>query len=114
MQTLPTTEKSRGKHEDVMNSNLPLSLKSKVSNQCSEIWHLTKEQERTLRSAPRGMEMKILGITLRYRKRATWIRKQTKVENILLTVKEKKWSWAGHMMLKTNNGWTKKVTKWQP
>ncbi len=47
-------------------------------------WHLTQEQERKLRSAQRRMERKMLGIT--------WIREQTKVEDILMTIKKKKWS----------------------
>ncbi len=104
------------------NNNLPLSLKRKVYNQCilpiltygSETWHLTKEQERKLRSAQRGMEMKILGITWRDRKQTTWIREQTKVEDILMTIKKKKWFWAGHITGRTDNRWTKKVTEWQP
>ncbi len=83
-----------------MNNNLPLSLKRKVYNQCilpvltygSKTWHLTKEQEQKLRSAQRGMERKMLGITWRDRKRATWIREQTKVEDILMTIKKKKCS----------------------
>ncbi len=57
--------------------------------------------------------MKMLGITWRDRKRATWIREQTKVEDILMTIKKKKWSWAGHIMRRTNK-WTKRVTEWQP
>ncbi len=107
---------------DIMNGSLPLSLKRKVYNQCvlpvltygSEIWHLTKEQERKLRSAQRRMESKMLGITWRDRKRATWIREQTKVEDILTTIKMRKWSWAGHVTRRTDNRWTKRVTEWQP
>ncbi len=53
-----------GKQNLVMNSNLPLSLKRKVYNQCilpvlthgSETWRLIKELEGKLRSAERGME----------------------------------------------------------
>ncbi len=92
MQTLPKTEIKRrtgmawtafGKHGDIMNSNLPLSVKRKIYNQCilpvltcgSETWHLTKEQEQRLRSAQRGMEKKMFGVTWRDRKLATWIRK---------------------------------------
>ncbi len=55
----------------------------------------------------------MLGITWSERKRATWIREQTKVEDILMTMK-KNWSWAGHIMHRTDNIWTKKVTEWQP
>ncbi len=83
-----------------MNNNLPLFLKRKINNQCilsvlrygSETWRLTKELERKLRSAQRGMERKMLGITWRDRKRALWIREQTKVEDMLMTVKNKKWT----------------------
>ncbi len=52
-----------GNQNLVMNSNLPVSLKRNVYNQCilpvltdwSEAWRLTKELERKLRSAQRGM-----------------------------------------------------------
>ncbi len=95
-----------GKQNLIMNSNLPISLKRKVYNQCilpvlmygSENWRLTKELERKLRSAQRGMERRMLGITWRDRKRASWIREQTKDENILVTIKNKKWTWAEHVM----------------
>ncbi len=71
-----------GKLYDIMTGSLPLYLKGKVYNHCVlpiltyglETWHLTKEQERKLRSAQRGMERTILGITWRDRKRATWIK----------------------------------------
>ncbi len=53
----------------------------------------------------------MLGITWRDRKRATWIREQTKVKDILMTIKKKKWSWAGHIMRRTENRWTKRVTE---
>ncbi len=62
-----------GKHNLVMNINLPLSLKREVYNQCilpvliygSETCRLTKKLERKLRSAQVGMERKLLGITWR-------------------------------------------------
>ncbi len=90
-----------GKQNLVMNSNLPHSLKTKVYNQCIlpvltyglDTWRLTKELERKLRSAQRGMERRMLGITLINKKRASWIREQTKVEDILMTIKNKKWTW---------------------
>ena len=107
-----------GKHGIIMNSNMPLSLKRKVYSQCilpvltygSKTWSLTKELERKLRSAQRGMERKMIGVTLRDRTRASWIREQTKVEDILMTIKKKKWTWAGHVMRRTDNRWTTKVT----
>ena len=56
----------------------------------------------------------MMGITLRDRKRATWIREQTKVEDILTTVKKKKWTWAGHIMRRTDNRWAIRITEWVP
>ena len=53
------------------------------------------------------MEKIILGITQRDRKRASWIREQTKVEHILSTIQRKKWTWAGHGM-QTDTRWTVK------
>ncbi len=95
-----------GKLNLLMNSNLPLFLNRKVYNQCilpiltygPESCRLTYDLERKLNSAQRGMERRMLGITWRDRKRASWIREQTKVEDILMTIKKKKWTWAGHVM----------------
>ncbi len=79
----------------------------------SETERLTKEQERKLRSSQRGMERKILGVIWRDRKRKTWIREQTKIEDILTMIKKKKWSLVGPIMRRTHNRWTKRVTEWQ-
>ncbi len=106
----------------VMNSNLPLSLKKKVYNQCilpvltygSETWHLTKELEGNLRIAQRGMEKRMFGITFRDKKRALCIRELTKVEDILMTIKNKAWTWAGHVMRRHDNRWPTRVKEWQP
>ncbi len=56
----------------------------------------------------------MLGITWRDKKRASWIREQTKVEDILMVIKKKKWTWARHVMRKRDNRWTTRVTEWQP
>ncbi|XP_068232227.1 histone acetyltransferase type B catalytic subunit-like [Palaemon carinicauda] len=45
----------------------------------------------------------MMGITLSDRKRATWIREKTKVEDIL-TCKKKKWAWTVHI----------RITEWVP
>ena len=56
----------------------------------SETWSLKKILERKLQSAQREMERIMLGITWRDRRRASWIREQTKVEDMLSTNKRKK------------------------
>ncbi len=53
----------------------------------------------------------MLGITWRDKKRASWIREQTKVEDILMTIKNKKWTWAGHVMSRRDNRWTMREAK---
>ena len=80
----------------------------------SETWGLTKAVGRKLKTTQRKMQRVMLGITLRDKKRATWIREKTKVEDITCNIKRKKWSWAGHLMRRTDDRWTVKVTKWQP
>ena len=57
----------------------------------SETWKPTKTIENKLGSAQRGMERSMLGISLRDRKRASWVREKTKVKNILVAIKEQKW-----------------------
>lgn len=54
----------------------------------------------------------MLGVSLKDKKRATWIRQQTKVEDILKTIKKKKWQWAGHIYRRQDNRWTKKTAEW--
>lgn len=56
------------------------------------------------------MERKILDVTKRYMKRAAWIRKLIKTEDILTTIK-KKWAWAGHIARRND---IKKKRQWQP
>ncbi len=115
--------RASGKYSLVMNSDLPLSLKRKVHNQCIlpvltyevETWRLTKELERKLRSGQRGMARLMVGITRRDRKRALWIWEQKKVEDILMTIKNVGWTWAGYIMSRCDNRWTTRVvTEWQP
>ena len=111
-----------GKQIDIMKSKLPLSLKRKVFNQQvlpvltygSESWSLTKTLERKLRTTQRGMERIMVGVTLRDRKRASWIREQTRVDDVIGTIKKKKWTWAGHVMRRRDNRWTVRLTEWQP
>ena len=43
-----------------------------------------------------------------------WIRKQTKVRDILTTIKRKRWTCAGHVMRRTDKKCTVRVTEWQP
>ncbi len=54
------------------------------------------------------MARKLLGIIWRDRKRATWIREQRKAEYVLMTIKMT-CALGGHIMLRIDNRWTKRV-----
>jgi len=56
----------------------------------------------------------MLGITLRDRKRSTWIREKTKVKDIIQVVKQQKLRWTGHVARMNDNRWTKRLTDWHP
>ena len=86
--------KAFGRQNKIMNSSLPICLKRKVYNQCvlptmiygSETWKPTKPMENKLKSAQRGMERSMLGISLRDKKRSSWIRETTRVKDILVAI----------------------------
>ena len=80
----------------------------------AETWRLTKRIQTKLRTTERAMERKMIGVTLRDKKRAEWIREQTRVKDILVEIKKKKWTWAGHVMRRQDNRWSLRVTEWIP
>ena len=111
-----------GRHSQIMNSRLPLSLKRNVYNSCvlpvltygAETWRLTKRVLLKLRTTQRAMERRTIVVTLRDKKRADWVREQTRVNDILVEIKKKKWAWAGHVMRREDNRWSLRVTDWIP
>ena len=62
------------------------------------------------------MERSMFNITYKDRKTNIWVRERTKVIVIIDTVREMKWSWAGHInRLKVKDDrWTSRVTTWRP
>ena len=103
-------------------SNIPNSLKRKLHNQCivpamtygCETWSMTKMMERKLAATQRKMERSMLGVKWDDMKTNEWIRSQTKVKDILETVKERKWKWAGHVARMKDKRWTVEITDWRP
>lgn len=65
-----------------------------------------KKLQKKLSIMQHAMEQKIVKATLRERKTAKWIMEQTQVADILVDFKLNKWSWAGHLMCRTENTWT--------
>lgn len=90
-----------GRHSQIMKSKLPLSLKRIVYHQCVlplETWHPTKQLESKLRSAQQAMERIMIRVTLRDRKQASFVREQTRVEDIVQIKKEMN-SWDTKILL---------------
>ena len=114
--------KSFNDNKALPKSNIPLSLKRKLYNQCilpamtyaSETWTMTKAMERRLAAAQRKMERSMIGITWEDHKTNEWIRDKTKVKDITEAVKQRKWTWAGHVSRMSDGRWTIAVTDWSP
>lgn len=70
--------------------------------------------ENKLRTAQSAMERKMLGLTLRDRKKEVWIREETGITDILVDIKRKKFCWAGHVIRRMDHRWTIRVTEWMP
>ncbi|KAI8522203.1 hypothetical protein Bbelb_019570 [Branchiostoma belcheri] len=112
-----------GRVDNIMRSKkASVRLKRNVFNQYilpvmtygSETWALTSTQMEMLRVAQRKMERIMLGITLRDRKRNSWIRLQTGVTDIITAVNTAKHRWAGHVARLQDNRWTLRATEWTP
>ena len=105
-----------------MRSNLPISMKKKVFNQCvlptmtyaCETWATTKRMDNKLRVTQRAMERLMAGVTKKDLIRNTELRRKTKVEDIILRIKKSKWRWAGHTVRQNDNRWTKRLLDWTP
>ena len=67
-----------------------------MTNGC-ETWALNNAMMDTLAVAQRKMERIMLGITLRDRKRNTWIRQETGVSDIINVIRKAKHRWAGQI-----------------
>ena len=97
-----------GKLNSIMKGDLPICLKTKVYNQCviptitygSETWTTSPKMENKIRTTQRAMERAMVGITKRDRWRNESLRKKTKVQDIIQTIKTFKWRWAGHLARK--------------
>ena len=84
------------KHRDIFKNNLDIWLKRQVYNSCvlpamtygAETWTLTKQAQNKLAAAQTKMERSMLNITYKDRKTNIWVRKQTKVIDIISNVRK--------------------------
>ena len=105
-----------------LKSNIPISLKRKLYNQCilpamtyaSETWTMSKAIEKRLAAAQRSMERSMIGVTWQDHITNEWLRNKTKVRDIIKFIKSNKWKWAGHVARMHDNRWTYQLTDWRP
>ena len=74
----------------------------------AETWKLSQKMMMNLRAMQRAQERSMMGLRLQDCKEASWIREQTKVRDILETVHQMKWNWAGHIHRRDDDRWTRK------
>ncbi len=100
-----------------------MALRRKVFDQCvlptitygAETWTTTKLIEHKLRTAQRAKERQMLHISIiRDRIKCTEIRKKTGERDIIRTIKQAEWRWAGHTARRNDNRWTTRIMDWQP
>ncbi len=111
-----------GKLRNILTSEIPQCLKTKVFEQCvlpvliygSETWTLTMGLIRRLKVTQRAMERAMLGVSLRDRIRNEEIRRRTKVTDIARRIAKTKWQWAGHIARRDDGRWGRKVLEWRP
>ena len=52
----------------------------------------------------------MIGVTWQDHRTNEWIRRETKVRDIMHVIKARKWTWAGHIARIQDNRWTFQVT----
>lgn len=112
-----------GKLSNILkNPNIPINLKRKVFNTCilpvmsysMETTCLTVKSANKLRVTQRAIERIMLGISLRDHIENQEIRRRTKVKDVITTIADLKWRWAGHVARQEEERWTKQVVLWRP
>ena len=80
------------------------------------IWNLDINQslERRLAAAQRNIERAMIGVSWQNHRKNEWIRRKTKVRDIIHVIKARKWTWAGHISRLQDDRWTSQVTDWRP
>lgn len=106
--------------KEILKSDMPINLKSRVMNTCllpsltyaCQTWKFTSKLKNKIITSQRSMERSILKIKKIQKIRHTAIRQKTKVIDALSYSKKLKWRWAGHVARLKDNRWTKTTTLW--
>uniref|UniRef100_A0A914WVS6 Reverse transcriptase domain-containing protein n=1 Tax=Plectus sambesii TaxID=2011161 RepID=A0A914WVS6_9BILA len=99
----------------------PIFLKRRLFNSCvlpamlygAETWLLTKREENRLAAAQQRMERIMTGTSLRQRKTNDWLRKLTRIYNVVRLYWQRKWRWTQRIMKIDEGCWARRVNKWQ-
>ena len=80
----------------------------------SETWTIAKALEQLPAVAQRHMERAMIGVSWQDHKTNEWIRRKTKVCDIMHFIRAREWTWAGHIGCIQDNSWASQVTDWRP
>ncbi len=78
----------------------------------AETWALTTQANNKLAAAHTKTEKSLLNIIYRDRKTNLWVREKTKITDVIEQVRRR--TWAGHVSRIRDNGWTLRITFWNP
>ena len=112
--------------EPVLRASRDVKLKANLFNStvipaltyAGETWAFTEKTERKLRVTQANIERRMVGITLRQQREQnlhnTDLRRLTQVHDAVDRVNYSKHRWAGHIMRRFDNRWTRELTEWRP
>ena len=107
------------KHRDIFKSNIAICLKRQAYNSCvlpamtygADTWSLTKQAQNKLAAVQTKIERSMLNITYKDRRTNIWVKGGgTKVIYIMYTMRNMKWSWAGHINRLKDKRWISRAT----
>jgi hypothetical protein len=105
------------------NKKVPMQIKRRYFNLCivpailygCATWALTKKTEKRLAVCQRSMERRMLGIRLKDKKKISWIRKKTGLNDIVVMFRKRKWFYASKILRREQeNRWDTILLNWKP
>jgi hypothetical protein len=79
-----------------------------------ETWATTQANLERLARTQRAMERRMLSFRLIDKKPAKWIRKITKLKDVVACARRRKWRFAGKKLGQADDRWTKRLSSWTP
>lgn len=102
--------------------SLPMKLKARIFNMCivpiltygCQTWSFTKRQRSRMETTQRRMERRMLNKTWKDKIRNEDLKKRSQVVDVAEQTIKLKFKWAGHLMRRRDDRWTKRITEWRP